>query len=129
MKCGYTKRNPRPSSKKRNSTAKNRPEELEKLSDHFKAIKAGDAKAIQQADDTMDSEHWIAICFQNRDQKEEFLRKLKLPKTIGDKYLDGMRVAKVLGVTLETVVPKIRKHRGVMSTLGGIAIQYTQDDK
>ena len=46
-----------------------------------------------------DSEYWVAICFQTRDQKEEFLRALDLIRH-GDKYLDGWTVAKKLGVQL-----------------------------
>jgi hypothetical protein len=86
-------------------------EEIAALSDHFKAIKENDKKMRAQRDDTMDSEFWIAICFQNRAQKEEFLRLVKFPKTIGDKYLDGMKVAKILGVKLTTPVPPKRKHK------------------
>lgn len=46
-----------------------------------------------------DSEYWVALCFQSRDQKEEFLRALDLIQH-GDKYLDGWTVAKKLGVRL-----------------------------
>jgi len=58
--------------------------------------------------DATDSEHWIAICFQSREMKEEILRKLDLIKH-GDKYLDGMKVARALGVKLESPVPSNRK--------------------
>lgn len=47
-----------------------------------------------------DSEYWVAICFQSRDQKEQFLRALDLIRH-GDKYLDGWTVAKKLGVQLD----------------------------
>jgi len=46
-----------------------------------------------------DTEYWCALCFQTREQKEAFLRALNL-LTLGDKYLDGQRVARVLGVEL-----------------------------
>lgn len=49
---------------------------------------------------TTDSEYWVALCFTTRGQKEEFLRKLNLIQ-FGDKYLDGERVAKELGIELE----------------------------
>ena len=54
--------------------------------------------------DAVDSEFWVAFCFQTREQKEEFLTKLKL-MDLGDKYLDGMEAARVMGVTLESRVP------------------------
>ena len=56
--------------------------------------------------DATDSEYWFAVCFQTREQKEEFLEKLKLME-IGDKYLDGMEVAKALGIELESRVPDL----------------------
>lgn len=46
-----------------------------------------------------DSEYWVAVCFQTREQKEHFLQVTKLLKA-GDKYIDGALVAKVLGITL-----------------------------
>ncbi|MBL8387001.1 MAG: hypothetical protein JNK17_02070 [Hydrogenophaga sp.] len=46
-----------------------------------------------------DSEYWVAVCFQTREQKEHFLEVTKLLKA-GDKYIDGALVAKVLGITL-----------------------------
>lgn len=46
-----------------------------------------------------DSEYWFAVCFQTREQKEAFLRAMKLIE-LGDKYLSGELVAKQLGVDL-----------------------------
>lgn len=47
-----------------------------------------------------DSEYWLAVCFKTRDDKETFLRNAKL-LGIGDKYMDGYAVARVLGVPME----------------------------
>lgn len=58
--------------------------------------------------DATDSEFWFAVCFQTREQKEEFLKKMALID-IGDKYLDGLKVAQRLGVRLESPVPPNRK--------------------
>lgn len=74
------------------------------LSEALRAFKERAAQADQRFLDNTDSEYWVAIGFQNRAMKEEFLRKLKLIE-IGDKYLDGMEVAKVLGIQLETPIP------------------------
>ena len=50
-----------------------------------------------------DSEYWLAMCFQSRQQKEDFLAALREKlglKDDGDKYLDGWEVAKALGIQL-----------------------------
>lgn len=49
--------------------------------------------------DTTDSEYWFAVCFQSRAQKDAFLKAMNL-FLIGDKYLDGVEVAKQLGVEI-----------------------------
>ena len=43
-----------------------------------------------------DSEHWFAIAFPLRDDKDSFLAEYGLRK-LGDKYLDGMAVARKMG--------------------------------
>lgn len=48
---------------------------------------------------TTDSEYWFAMCFQTREQKEAFLKAMDL-FLIGDKYLDGVEVAKKLGIDI-----------------------------
>jgi len=58
--------------------------------------------------DATDSEFWIAVCFQTREQKEEFLKKAGLWQ-LGDKYLDGTKVAKAMGIKLESPVPPNRR--------------------
>ncbi|WP_240690694.1 hypothetical protein [Amycolatopsis sp. CFH S0078] len=47
-----------------------------------------------------DSEYWIAVCFKSREDKERFLRAAGL-LAIGDKYMDGYAVARVLGVPMD----------------------------
>lgn len=51
---------------------------------------------------TLDHEFWCALCFQSREQKEQFLKALDL-LDIGDKYLDGLLVAERLGVPLDVI--------------------------
>lgn len=46
-----------------------------------------------------DSEYWVGLCFQTREQKVAFLTATGLLKH-GDKYIDGQHLAKVMGVTL-----------------------------
>jgi len=79
--------------------------EVNEVLDAFKArAKNENARLL----DATDSEHWFAVCFQTREMKEEFLTKIGLMK-LGDKYLDGMKVAKALGIPLESPVPPNRK--------------------
>ena len=49
-----------------------------------------------------DSEYWTCICFQSRSQVEAFILALKLGNGT-EKYLDGLRVARKLGIELPAV--------------------------
>lgn len=60
--------------------------------------------------DATDSEYWVAVCFQTREQKDEFLQKAKLAD-LGDKYLDGMAVARILGIRLDSRIPTMPQLR------------------
>lgn len=46
-----------------------------------------------------DSEYWVGVCFQTREQKEHWLAAVKLLQQ-GDKYIDGQLLAKRMGVEL-----------------------------
>lgn len=81
--------------------------EMSVLESGFKSRAKEEAKRFTEA---TDSEYWLALCFQTREQKEEFLNKLKLID-LGDKYLDGLRVAKRLNVDIEAETPKDRKFK------------------
>lgn len=71
--------------------------ELSELEAAFKARADAEQRRFMLA---TDSEYWFAVCFQTRDQKEQFLRAMGLI-TLGDKYLDGWAVAKRLRVPLD----------------------------
>ena len=88
-------------------TEKECEKELNELLDGFKARATRENNRMLEA---VDSEFWVAICFQTRAQKEEFLKKAKL-LDLGDKYLDGMLVAEELGIELTSPVPGMPKHR------------------
>jgi hypothetical protein len=60
--------------------------------------------------DATDSEYWVAVCFQTREQKDEFLQKARLAD-LGDKYLDGMAVARILGIRLDSRIPTMPQLR------------------
>jgi len=59
----------------------------------------------------VDSEYWCCICFQTREQKEAWLKATGLA-AIGDKYLDGKRVAAKMRVILPSV-PKSQPIKAV----------------
>ena len=50
--------------------------------------------------DATDSEYWVAICFKSRADKERFLASSRLAP-LGDKYLNGYKAARTLGVDME----------------------------
>lgn len=73
------------------------------------AFRTGEKEQDQRFDDATDSEYWFALCFQTREQKEEFLRKMRWID-FGDKYLDGMTCARASGITLESRIPPQRSY-------------------
>lgn len=80
--------------------------EIEELQAGFKARAQ---REDQRFEDATDSEFWVALCFQTRAQKDEFLRKAGWLE-IGEKYLDGMLVALKLGISLDSRVPPLPHH-------------------
>lgn len=70
--------------------------------------------------DAVDSEYWVALCFQNRAQKEQFLHLAKLIH-LGDKYLDGWEVCKILGIPLDRVERKFNISDKLDPTYAGLA--------
>ena len=58
-----------------------------------------------------DTEFWCCLCFETRDQKDNFLKAAGL-FDIGDKYLDGRQVARKLGIDPGAKIqwPKTRAH-------------------
>lgn len=54
--------------------------------------------------DVTDSKHWVAVAFQTRAMKDEFLYRAGL-EDAGNKYLDGHAVARMLGIDLESPMP------------------------
>jgi hypothetical protein len=82
----------------------------EEMNAILQGFKSRSEREDQRVLDATDSEYWVALCFQTREQKEEFLNKLRLID-LGDKYIDGMKAAKVLGVKLESRIPDMPRHR------------------
>ena len=73
--------------------------ELTELQKGFAKRRQEEAKRRELA---TDSEYWCCLCFSSREQKEAFLQQTGL-LPIGDKYLDGYKVAEKFGVNLPEV--------------------------
>lgn len=72
--------------------------ELTVMQESYRARNAGGHDRKRRA---TDSEFWIGVCFESREQKEQFLAAVGLrPKLNGDKYVDGRIMAAKLGITL-----------------------------
>lgn len=82
----------------------------EELSEVLSGFKQRAEIEEQRFLDATDSEYWFCLCFQTREQKEEFLEKIGLME-LGDKYIDGMKAAQKLGITMTSRVPPMPRHR------------------
>lgn len=76
----------------------------EEMSQLLKSFKDQARNEQSTFEDNTDSEFWCTLVFQNRDQKEAFLKAVGWFKH-GDKYLDGKWVARKMGVTLPGAAP------------------------
>jgi hypothetical protein len=80
-------------------------------------VRQQELKEAKRRQDVTDSEYWVALCFESREQKEEFLRKLTARgvSTEGeDKYVDGRKFARMLGVAV-TPDPAARRNVTISS--------------
>ena len=71
--------------------------ELDALAQGFRQRRDAEEKRFKAA---TDSEYWFAVCFKDRASKDEFLKTIKAVR-LGDKYVDGHALARLLGVDLE----------------------------
>lgn len=79
--------------------AKDAAKEMSALHKGFKERASAEKDRFRKA---TDSEFWFAVCFESREEKEAFLKSAGVKaKLMGDKYLDGRQLAKILGVEME----------------------------
>lgn len=95
-------------------------------------VLSGFKKRANQENDrfryAVDSEFWFAVCFQTRDQKEEFLRAIGFDMNLeGDKYLDGMALARALGIKLTSPIPRVPEFR-VDPKAVGLSLPIEEDE-
>lgn len=73
----------------------------EELSELQKGFKERSQKERDRFKKATDSEFWFAVYFQSREEKDNFLKAMKLVKTMyGDRYIDGNKWAKAAGIEL-----------------------------
>lgn len=71
----------------------------------------------------LDPEFYFVVCFQSRAQKDEFLEKSGLAaEGMGDKYLDGLRVARFLGVQVDPIPLRTKRAKPLTGSLRGTKI-------
>ena len=78
-----------------------RPKVARVAENKLEAFKARAKAETERRQTATDSEYWVALCFETREQKEEFLEKIGMLAE-GDKYVDGLELAKKLGLTLSS---------------------------
>lgn len=83
----------------------------------FKSDAKSEKRKHQQV---IDSEFWVALCFESREQKETFLMAVDMIKH-GDKYLDGNLFAKACNIELSHEAPPT-KERGIDPKLAALAL-------
>ena len=81
------------------------------ISETLKAFRADAARDDARIADATQTEFWTAVIFQSQAQRDEFWRKLKATRLVDDQYIDGLDLAKLLGIELETPIPAAKKPR------------------
>lgn len=89
-------------------------ESKEEMSEVLLAFKERAKREQQRYWDAVDSEYYTVLCFQTRAQRDEFLEKAGLLNLgdRGERYLDGLKVAEILGIPIDSptpTMPKLRK--------------------
>jgi hypothetical protein len=74
----------------------------------------------QKHQKVIDTEYWVALCFESREQKEAFLKAVNLFAQ-GDKYLDGRLFAQHCGIEIPNEAPPHRE-RGIDPKLAELAL-------
>ena len=73
--------------------------------------------------DMIDPEFFFVVCFQSRAQKDEFLDKSGLSAAgLGDKYLDGLQLARYFGVDVAPIPIEGKKPPAMPRLLRGVKI-------
>lgn len=80
------------------------------VSKKLEAFKKAANAEDRRFEDILDTEYWVCVCFESREQKNEFLRWLEGrgggEDLEDEKHIDGLRVAEALGANLTS--PRVR---------------------
>ena len=79
-------------------------EAMAEVSELLQGFRQRERNEQQRFEDATDTEYWFALCFQTREQKEQFLHAMGWFE-LGDKYIDGMAAAERAGVELTARIP------------------------
>lgn len=96
---------------------------LELVSDTKRMMDAERAKTKMNVEDNGDANFFTCIIFQSKAQRNEFLEKIGATKLqeAGGQYVDGLRLAKLLGVQIDAPTPQRRVSKG-SKRLAGLAL-------
>jgi hypothetical protein len=75
-----------------------------------------------------ESEYWFCVCFQSQEQAEEFLTKSGWASP-SQKYLDGQKVARKVGIELTPEKIPWSKPRPVSPRLATLAMEVIPEDE
>lgn len=95
-----------------NNVAEDAKREFTALELAFKEQAKAEKKTQEYANDT---EFWVCVCFQSREQVEEFLEKSNFHKDL--KYISGVELAEKFGITLNKYPEPTRSRKGLDKTL------------
>ena len=78
----------------------------------FKFKESKKAEAARYAD-AVDGDFLLCAVFQSKIERDEFVRKLNLLKSLDEFYIDGSKLADACGVRLETPVPPDQREKPI----------------
>lgn len=81
----------------------------EEVSELLQGFRNRERNEQQRFEDATDTEYWVALCFQTREQKEQFLHAIGWYE-LGDKFIDGMAAAEKANITLTARIPPMPRH-------------------
>lgn len=84
------------------------------MSEIERQIRANREKSEERFRIGTDTEYFFLVCFQTREQKEQFLERVGWSK-LGNKYINGLELAELLGASVDIIEMEPRPLRGKKS--------------
>lgn len=69
--------------------------------DHIEMMKMLRRQQREAIDEANDAGYWFGVYFQNRHQKEAFIKAIGAAELTEGQYIDGVELAKAMGIKLE----------------------------